>query len=921
MNVPALPTRSAHNAKLVADFDDALVECNLAALFDGAANRDPNAVAVIGSDRTITYGELATRSMRVAHHLRARGLRPEQPVGVYMQRTTDVIAVLLGILRAGGAYVPLDPAEPVERARALTASAGVRIVLGDAALLESLREAKDRTDADDNCTTLAPPVLIDAAGILDDTCPLPAGEPTDAPRCEPGGSRLAYVLFTSGSTGRPKGVEVEHRNVINLLLSARQAFSFTNADRYLAVATLSFDISVVEVFLPLITGGSLVLADKQLLLERGATAAAIERHAVTVFQTGPSVWSLLLEAGRTLPRLRVAITTGEAMPPSLAHRLAGIADVVWNLYGPTETTIWCTGHRLDLADGFDGSTEVAAPLGRMWPNMPGIVIDDSGRTVADGEQGELWVGGLAVTRGYRDDPERTQERYVLREDGGRYYRTGDVVARRPDGILRFFGRNDDQIQIHGVRTEPMEVESVVRNDPSVRSAATTWYVTPSGAKAIVAGVVMRPGVSASATTLHERLATQLMSAMVPSRFVFYDDALPMTPNGKTDRVAIRADAERLVDDSSTGSRVDEELSPTQRRLLAIWRHTLSADVIGKNDSFFYLGGDSLAAVMMVLDVEEEFGVSLALKAVLAAPTLEGMATLIEGARSAPSTTEANDCGFTFRLVEGGTDAPVFFCAVDLTFALRGVWTPNCPLYAVNYWALGTGFTRAKTLRELAGAHVAEIRRVQPHGPYRIAGFSFGGITALEIATQLREVGEEIELLFLLDPTEPFRTRDKPDIDRADLRRREQLYRRVVRHARAASHQSEHNRGAVLPYIAKKAKLVPLALVADKKAWSWVQYRRVDLHGRHANALTAKLLPRDRWIGFGHVAERLARDYLAHPFEGNSLAIFSSRNERTAAWRDLLGPTSDLHIVECAHAEMVAEPALSTWMATLRDRLQ
>ena len=912
--------RSAAELPIVAAYDLTLVDRNLWELFESQVEDHSAKVAVIGPDRSLTYGELRSRALRVSAFLRLSGLGSEQPVGVFMARTADVVAVLLGILHAGGCYVPLDPAEPAERARSLASRARLSTVLGDPANLQRFRDAVSSSGPDEH-----DPTLVDVGSIVGANAVevVDGVEVSACPPCAPGGNRLAYIMFTSGSTGAPKGVEVEHRNVINLLLAAGQAFEFTDVDRYLAVSTLAFDISVVEVFLPLIRGASLVLGDRQLLLERGAVAAAIVRHGVTVFQTGPSVWALLLESSTPFPRLRIAITTGEAMAPALAHRLAGVGELVWNLYGPTETTIWCTGQRIDTPTGLDECTSVAAPIGHMWPAMPGIIVDDEGNEVADGEQGDLWVGGLAVTRGYKDNAALTQERYVQRSgDPDRYYRTGDIVSRASNGVLRFFGRNDDQVQIHGVRIEPMEVEEALRSDPYLEHVAATWFVNRAGARAIVAGVVIRDGMSTTGPEISARLAARLPAAMVPSRFVFYD-ALPLTPNGKTDRLVLRADASSSPTDVGGDGVEEEELTLTERALRDIWTGLLGLPQVVGGDNFFSIGGDSLAAVAMVQDAEDVFGVSITVQAVIEYPTLRELAAFVD--RRTGGMDSAPDPQFTFQLVRGGAASPVFFCAIELNLAREGAWRIDCPLYSVNYWTLGAGFSRARSLEQLAAKHVSEIKTIQPKGPYRIAGFSFGGIVALEIAHELRRLGDEIELLFLLDPTEPYRTSAAPSVERIDgvdlglaqtRRDRERIVHRVVRHSVAMAREYR----SLGPYVRDKARLAPVALLAHTDAWPWIHYRLVDLHGRFPNSLTARLLPQDRWIGFWYVAKRLARRYVAVPFAGPTLAVFLEQNDRLASWRGLLPEAGEVRVIAGNHDGLTQEPSLTEWMDLLARHL-
>ena len=339
-----------------------ILQENLFTLFAQQVKRRPEAVAVVDRTCEKSYTELEAHAGRVAAGLVEEGLELEQPVGVLMQRSADLVSTLLGVLKAGGCYVPLDPDDPYERTSRIAKEAGCKFVVGHSLLLKDFRVAM--TSLPDLATDIVYLDSTEAGANVDDTeTILPEPLP-------PAGNRLAYVLFTSGSTGNPKGVEVEHRSVINLLLAVRDLLGFTESDRYLATSTIGFDISVAEIFLPLITGGSVMLHDRRLVLEPGYLADEIRKHGVTVFQTGPSVWSVILAEVADFPRLRVAISTGEAISPALANRLSVVGDSVWNLYGPTEATVWATGHRLGSSGPVDPNrSSISAPIGRPFVNV------------------------------------------------------------------------------------------------------------------------------------------------------------------------------------------------------------------------------------------------------------------------------------------------------------------------------------------------------------------------------------------------------------------------------------------------------------------------------------------------------------------------------------------------------------------------
>jgi amino acid adenylation domain-containing protein len=865
-------------------------DANLAWLVAEQARTTPEAVAIVG-DQTLSYRALTERAEDIAAELTRQGLRAEQPVGVLMQRSADMVAVLLGILRAGGAYVPLDPEDPIERAGRMVQIAGCTLVVGDAPSLERWRAARGLRAAG-----AGEPALL----AIDSIPPL-AERPDQTP-CAPGGDRLAYVLFTSGSTGEPKGVEVEHGSVVNLLQATRDLLGFTATDRYLATATIAFDISVAELFLPLVTGASLLLRDRNLLLDPARLVSEVRSFGVTVVQMGPSVWSVMLGASLTFPHVRVAITTGEPIAPALAQRLARVGDQAWNLYGPTETTVWATAHRLTGAG--ESLSTMSAPIGKALDSLDLLIIDEAGAPVPEGSHGELCVGGVGVARGYRNQPGLTAERFtVLGAGGQRYYRTGDLVCRDADATVHYFGRNDDQIKVHGVRIEPREVEAGVLRVPGVAQVAATWYALPSGSRSIAAAIVWHSPHHLSAQELHHRLGAHLGAQMIPSRFVFVD-SLPLTPSGKVDRQAIRQAA---VDPGRPGV-TPHGFTDTEARLMMIWKRILGLEAVAADDHFFSIGGDSLAAMQMLIEVEAMFEVSLAVQAVFEAPTLGRLAECIDRARKQPD--DIGNAQFVFPLHAEAPGQPLFFSNVDLKLARRGLWRVGCPLFATSLWARGQGFVQAHTLGELARAQIREIRRVQPNGPYRLGGYSLGGLIALEAAQQLQRDGDEVELLFLLDPMLPPRfqldaagrieSAPKPEARPVAVRLRSLWTRLRAQPGEAVVHVWNKTRTSIRQSTASQR----------------LAYQLVHWHGRWPNRLTRLLLPTNRWPAFWYTARRLARDYVAQRYTGRTLAVFHARNERFDVWMGLLGSDAAVAMVDATHLGMFNEPALTEWMRPL-----
>jgi amino acid adenylation domain-containing protein len=538
----------------------------LPALFARQAARAPERVAVVFESRSITYGELADRSDRLAAALRARGVGRGHLVGIFTHRGVEMVIGLLAVLKARAAYVPMDPAYPPDRLAFMLSDSGASLVLTE-------RRLASAVPAD------GPPTLC-----LDelDWSALPSAP---APELPAPGDR-AYVIYTSGSTGRPKGVEIPHGALANFLLSMEREPGFAADDVLLAVTTLSFDIAGLELYLPLITGGRLVLLPREKTWDAEALAAAIEASGATVMQATPATWRLLIDNGwRGSARLK-ALCGGEALPRELARDLLGHTRELWNMYGPTETTIWSTVDRVDSEDW-----EVS--IGRPIANTQVYVLDARLRPAPIGVAGELYIGGAGVAIGYLNRPELTAERFVPDPfsgvPGARLYRTGDRARVRADGRVEYLGRLDFQVKVRGFRIELGEIEAALEARPGVGQAVVAVHEHSASDKRLVAYVVSEGGAGPDPAELRRALAETLPDYMVPSAFVFLD-ALPLTPNGKVDRKALPAP------ESVRREAASEYVEPTgdlERQIATAWRDVLRVERVGKHDNFFDLGGNSL----------------------------------------------------------------------------------------------------------------------------------------------------------------------------------------------------------------------------------------------------------------------------------------------------------------------------------------
>ncbi|GAB3390083.1 non-ribosomal peptide synthetase [Lysobacter fragariae] len=570
----------------------------LHALFEAQAVRTPDAVAIEHANTRLTYAQLDAQADAVARALVAQGAQPRDLVGLFVERTPRMLVALLGVLKAGAAYVPLDPGFPADRLAFMLADSAARIVVTHRELLAQLPAS--------SATTL----------LLEDALSHEAIATTERIACDVNGEDPAYVIFTSGSTGRPKGVQVPHRAAVNFLLSMAREPGLTDADTLCAVTTLSFDIAVLELLLPLTVGARIVLADRTTASDGAALARLLADSRSTVMQATPATWRMLLDAGwQGSTQLRV-LSGGEALPRDLADRLLACTAQVWNMYGPTETTVWSTLDRVGTG---------AISIGRPIANTRVYVVDANLQPVPVGVPGELLIGGAGVATGYLDRPELTAEKFIAdtlgQDAGARLYRTGDLARWRRDGSLDVVGRIDHQVKLRGYRIELGEIESVLREHIHVGEAVVLCREDRPGDKRLVAYVTARDAVTTPCSALLRAfIRERLPDYMVPSACVVLD-RLPMTPNGKVDRRALPApEAESVEADRYVGPR-----SPEEETLAALWAQVLGVPRVGIHDSFFDLGGHSLLATQLITRVQKAFGGDVALRLLFEAPSVAAFA--------------------------------------------------------------------------------------------------------------------------------------------------------------------------------------------------------------------------------------------------------------------------------------------------------
>ncbi|MFF0524657.1 non-ribosomal peptide synthase/polyketide synthase [Actinomadura nitritigenes] len=574
------------------------------------AAQDPDAVAVVSGDSSLTRAALAERAGRLASRLREAGAGPGTVVALCLPRGIDLVVAMLAVWRAGAAYLPLDPDHPAERLAFMLADSRAAVLVADRAAAAALPADGDLPDG-------IRPLWLDDPEVRAAAAAAPVAP---APPSRPG--RPAYMIYTSGSTGRPKGVVVEHRSLHNLLASMSRRPGVDGSDVLLAVTTAGFDIAGLEIWLPLLTGARLAIASSRAAAAPGELAAEIGRRAVTVLQATPATWRMLVDDGWPgAPGLR-ALCGGEAVPAELAGQILDRTAELWNMYGPTETTIWSTCRRID--DPAD------VTLGGPVDNTRVYVVDPRLNPVPVGVQGELLIAGHGVARGYHDRPSLTAGRFVadpFAADGSRLYRTGDLVRWRADGRLEFWGRIDQQVKLRGFRVEPGEVEAVLAAHPAV--AAAVVAVTGEDARARLAAWLVPAGDGAGLppdTELRAFAAERLPDYMIPSVYTGLA-AFPLSPAGKVDRAALPA-PEAPASGGREPRTVQEEI------LCGLFADVLGVPAAGPEDDFFALGGHSLLATRLMSRIRSALGAELGVRTLFNSPTPAGLALQLDGAGTA-----------------------------------------------------------------------------------------------------------------------------------------------------------------------------------------------------------------------------------------------------------------------------------------------
>jgi amino acid adenylation domain-containing protein len=676
----------------------------------------------------LTYHELNRTANQLANYLWHQGVQRGDTVALAVERSPKLVVALLALMKCGATYVPLDPTYPAERLEFMLDDSAARFLL-----------------------TSAPAALATTATVLaiDEALASARSHSDQEPAPLPDSQQVLYVLYTSGSTGKPKGVQITHRNVVNFLCSMQQAPGISADDKLLAITTISFDIAGLELFLPLMSGATVVLADAFAAKDGKELLRLVEAEKITMMQATPSSWRMMLDAGWHQPLPLKVLCGGEALSLELAGRLLAKSQEVWNLYGPTETTIWSSVKQVAAADA-----EVS--IGRPIANTQLYILDTHCRLAAVGAVGELCIAGDGVARGYLNRPEMTAEKFIANpfddQSGGLLYRTGDLGQLLPTGEIQCLGRLDQQMKVRGHRIEPAEIEHALMAFEEVREAIIGTHKPRPGDERLVAYIVpaspLAVGTSKALTSYWQKaLRSQLPAYMVPTDFVLLA-AMPLTLNGKIDRRALPAPSRPAAASPLVASYIGPR-TDVEQLVAAIWQDCLGVAQVDVFDDFFQLGGHSLIAVRVMARLEKATGQRLPLAILFEHPTVEKLAAVLQLENRVVTWDSL------VPIKPHGTKTPLYIVHgagfnVLIFKALSQYLDTDQPVYALQAKGLNGIDEPSDSVEAMAAHYVAAILAANPEGPYALAGYSFGGFVAFEMARQLTAAGKEVKFLGMFD---------------------------------------------------------------------------------------------------------------------------------------------------------------------------
>lgn len=685
--------------------------------------------AVSFHDTSLTYKQLNDKVDQLVAYFMEQGIKTGDIVALSVDRSIEMLVCLLACLKSGAVYLPLDPEYPQDRIEFMLEDSAARLLVVSA-------------DYKNKYKTQTTEVVVEEIWLQ-----LSQYKLKSTP--EVTGSDLAYIIYTSGSTGKPKGVQLSHRNLVNFLLSMQKTPGILDSDKLLAITTISFDIAGLELYLPLISGAEVIIADNEAIRDGRILISILDKQKVSMMQATPSTWQMMLDSGWEKQSHLKVLSGGEALPRDLAEKILARASTLWNMYGPTETTIWSTVKQV-----LPYQKEIT--IGRPIDNTQVYIVDENCRRVSDGLVGEICIGGTGVAVGYLNRPELTAERFVKDKyskiEGAKMYRTGDLGKIAENGEIICLGRKDHQVKIRGHRIELGEIESAIAKQKEVKqSVVAAWENTPSD-KRLVAYVILSNGLANNEGDIPQEvinkwrnnLIDKLPGYMVPDDFIAMK-SFPLTPNAKIDRKALPKPQHKKAADVAIAER-----KPTKNEEIVaeIWSNVLGIQNLNLSDDFFESGGHSLLAVKVMVEIEKKTGERLPLATLFNNSTIEKLALQL-------AADKKNEWDTIVPIKTGGTKPPLYLVHGSglnlLMFKPASLHFSNDqPLYGIQAIGIAKKVDVPDSLEEIAAYHIKELLMVNPEGPYNLAGYSYGGFIAFEIARQLIAMGKKVGLLGMID---------------------------------------------------------------------------------------------------------------------------------------------------------------------------
>jgi len=723
----------ANEYQLLQQFNNTITEYpkekTITNLFEEQVSKKPDAIALRRNEQVMTYGELNKKANQLARYLIAHGVKNQDNVGLLVARSFDMIIGMLAIMKAGGAYVPIDPDYPIDRQEYILQNSAVEMVITDneyplSVLLHETQLIKLKEINLNNLKNVNPQVNAES-------------------------SQLAYTIYTSGSTGKPKGVMIEHHSAVNLITWVNSEFNIGPDDCLLFITSMCFDLSVYDIFGLLAAGGSIVMVEKQELMDVPKLKEMLVKHHVTFWDSVPSTMDYFVaeleaaECNLFENSLRLVFMSGDWIPVNLPNRIKNYfpkANVI-SLGGATEGTVWSNFYPIDKVEPHWTSI----PYGKPMNNNFFYILDEQLNPVQLGEPGELYIGGVGVARGYANDKEKTGKAFIKdpfnNKLGGRMYKTGDMGRMLPDMNMEFIGRIDDQVKIRGFRIELGEIATALQKHEKVKAAVVLAKTIKEHQKELIAYIVG----DVNATVLKAYLAEKLPFYMIPANYVMLD-SIPLTSNGKVDKKAL------LLYDCHTDDKLSFYVAPrttTEKLLTDVWTEALGIKKIGIYDNFFELGGHSLIAVKVMTKIERLTGKRLPLASLFENPTIEKMSQLLQ--MDGRSVTWDS----LVPIKPQGSKTPLYIVHgaglnVLLFNTVAAGLSADQPVYGLQAKGLNGVDEPFNKIEDMAAHYIEAIMRQNPTGPYALAGFSFGGIIAFEMARQLKTLGKEVKMLAVFD---------------------------------------------------------------------------------------------------------------------------------------------------------------------------